>query len=55
MVRTAGRRGTVVAQPSSDVGEDARRSADQFVTAMRGLGISATDAVHLVRQTYQTT
>lgn len=55
VVLTGGRRGTVVAQPSSDVGEDARRSAGQFVTAMRGLGISPTDAVHLVRQAYQAT
>lgn len=55
VVRTGGRRGTVVAQPSSDVPEDARRSARLFVTAMRGLGISPAGAVHLVRQAYEAT
>ena len=52
VVRTAGRRGTVVAQPSTDVPEDARRSASQFVRTMRALGIPPTDALHLVRQAY---
>ena len=50
LVRTAGRRGTVVAEPSVDVGEDARRSASDFVQRMRALGLNRTDALNLVRQ-----
>jgi DNA-binding transcriptional regulator YhcF (GntR family) len=52
LVRTAGRRGTVVAEPSSDVGEDARRSASDFVRRMRALGLSPTETVQLVRQAF---
>jgi GntR family transcriptional regulator len=52
VVRTAGRRGTIVAEASSDVSGDARRSADQFVQRMRALGLTATEAMHLVRQAF---
>ena len=50
LVRTAGRRGTVVAEPSVDVGEDARRTATDFVRRMRALGLDPTETLHLVRQ-----
>ncbi len=49
-VRTAGRRGTVVAQPSLDVAEDARQAAADFVRHMRALGLDATQSIQLVRQ-----
>ena len=52
LVRTAGRRGTVVAEPSDDVGEDARRSASDFVRRMRALGLNPTETVQLVRQAF---
>ena len=52
VVRTAGRRGTVVAESSVDIGKDARQSADQFVQRMRALGLSATETMQLVRQAY---
>ena len=51
-VRTAGRRGTVVAEPSPDVGDDARRSASDFVRRMRALGLNPTEALQLVRQAF---
>jgi hypothetical protein len=51
-VRTAGRRGTVVAEPSTDAGEDARRSASEFVQRMRSLGLNPTETLHLVRQAF---
>lgn len=54
MVRTAGRRGTVVAERSADVGEDARRSAAAFVQLTRTLGMNRTDALNLVRQAFDT-
>jgi GntR family transcriptional regulator len=50
LVRTAGRRGTVVAARTEDVGEDARRSAADFVQRMRALGLSPTESLNLVRQ-----
>ena len=50
LVRTAGRRGTVVAEPSRDVGEDARRSASDYVQRMRALGLNRAEALNLVRQ-----
>lgn len=50
VVRTAGRRGTVVATPPSDVGEEARRSATEFVRHVRALGVNRTEALNLVRQ-----
>ena len=50
LVRTAGRRGTVVAEPSADVGEDARVSAADFVARMRAFGLTPTETVQLVRQ-----
>jgi len=50
LVRTAGRRGTVVAAPSDDVGEDARRSGSDFVQRMRALGLNRAEALNLVRQ-----
>ncbi len=52
IVHTAGRRGTVVAQASVDIGKDARRSADDFVRRMRSLGLSATETMQLVRQAF---
>ena len=52
LVRTAGRRGTVVAEPSMDVGEDARRSATDFVRRMRALGLDPTEILQLVRQAF---
>lgn len=52
LVRTAGRRGTVVAHPATDVPEEAERTTDRFVATMRGLGISPTDAVRLVHRAY---
>lgn len=52
IVRTAGRRGTVVAEPSLDVMEDARQSAADFVGRMRALGLDPTQAVQLVRQAF---
>lgn len=53
LVRTAGRRGTVVAEPSLDVAEDARRSASEYVRRMRALGLGPTQAIQLVRQAFQ--
>ncbi len=50
LVRTAGRRGTVVAEPSVDVGEDARRTAADFVRRMRALGVDPTETVRLVTE-----
>jgi DNA-binding transcriptional regulator YhcF (GntR family) len=50
LVRTGGRRGTVVAEPSLDVDEDARRAAVAFVQRMRALGLTSTETLHLVRQ-----
>ena len=52
IVRTAGRRGTVVAEPSLDIGKDARRSADEFVQRMRALGLNATETMQLVQQAF---
>jgi DNA-binding transcriptional regulator YhcF (GntR family) len=52
MVRTAGRRGTVVAEPSLDVMEDARQTAAAFVGRMRALGLDPTQAVQLVRRAF---
>ena len=52
LVRTAGRRGTVVAELSDDVGEDARRSASEFVRRMRALGLNPTETLQLVRQAF---
>lgn len=49
-VRTAGRRGTVVAEPTVDAGEDARRSVSDFVQRMRALGLNPTETLQLVRQ-----
>ena len=51
-VRTAGRRGTVVAEPSLNVDDDARRSASDFVRRMRALGLNPTEALQLVRQAF---
>lgn len=51
-VRTAGRRGTVVAEPSLNVDDDARRSATDFVRRMRALGLNPTEALQLVRQAF---
>lgn len=50
LVRTAGRRGTVVAETSTDVTEDARTSAADFVRRMRGFGLTPTETVQLVCQ-----
>lgn len=50
LVRTAGRRGTVVAEPSDDVPAEARRSAVEFVQRMRGLGLTPTETVLVVRE-----
>lgn len=52
VVRTAGRRGTVIAAPSTDVGEDARKTANDFVSRMRALGLNPTEVLQLVRQAY---
>lgn len=52
LVRTAGRRGTVVAEASVHADEDARRTAADFVRRMRALGLSPTQAVQLVRQAF---
>lgn len=52
VVRTAGRRGTVVAQPATDAANEARRTSERFVATMRGLGISAAEAVRLVHRAY---
>lgn len=52
IVRTAGRRGTVIAAPSPDIGEDARQTANDFVSRMRALGLTPTEALQLVRQAY---
>ncbi|GAA3614979.1 GntR family transcriptional regulator [Microlunatus ginsengisoli] len=49
-IRTAGRRGSVVAEPAADAGEDARRSAAEFVRRMRGLGLGPIETLQLVRQ-----
>lgn len=49
-MRTAGRRGTVVAEPSADVAEDAKVSAADFVRRMRAFGLTPTETVQLVRQ-----
>ncbi len=54
LVRTAGRRGTVVAERSDDVAVDARRSASEFVHRMRGLGLTPTETVLLVRRALET-
>jgi GntR family transcriptional regulator len=51
-VRTAGRRGTVVAEPSLDVADDARQSAAAFVRRMRALGLDPTQTLQLVRQAF---
>ena len=53
-VRTAGRRGTVVAEPSTVVSDDARRSAADFVRRMRALGLNPTETLQLVRQVLDT-
>ena len=50
LVRTASRRGTVVAEPFVDAGEDARQSASDFVQRMRALGLNRAEALNLVRQ-----
>ena len=51
LVGTAGRRGTVVAEPSRDVGEDAPPDpASDYVQRMRALGLNRTEALNLVRQ-----
>jgi GntR family transcriptional regulator len=52
LVRTAGRRGTVVAEPAPDPTAEARRTTDRFVATMRGLGMTVTDAVQLVHRAY---
>ena len=49
-ISTAGRAGSVVAQRTVDVGEDARRSASEFVRRMRGLGLSPAETIQLVRR-----
>jgi DNA-binding transcriptional regulator YhcF (GntR family) len=54
LVRTAGRRGTVVAEPTLDVDEDARRSTSDFVHRMRALGLNPTETLQLVRQAFNT-
>lgn len=51
-VRTAGRRGTVVAELSLDVVDDARQSAADFVRRMRALGLDPTQTLQLVRQAF---
>lgn len=53
LVRTAGRRGTVVAEPSVDVAVDARLSAADFVRRMRGLGLSPDQTVQLLWQAFE--
>lgn len=52
LVRTGGRRGTVVAHATTDVTAEAERTTDRFVATMRGLGISAADAARLVHRAY---
>ena len=54
LVRTAGRRGTVVAERSHDVPADARRSASDFVRRMRALGLTPSETVVLVRRALET-
>jgi DNA-binding transcriptional regulator YhcF (GntR family) len=53
LLRTAGRRGTVVAEPATDVPAEAQRAADRFVATMRGLGVPVADAVRLVHRAYE--
>lgn len=52
LIRTAGRRGTVVAHPADDTSAEAERTTDRFVATMRGLGVSGADAVRLVHRAY---
>lgn len=54
LVRTAGRRGTVVAEPGDDVPAAAQQSASDFVRRMRGLGLTPNETVLLVRRALET-
>lgn len=50
VVATAGRRGTVVADPHVEVTDEAHRQTAAFVARLRGLGISPSETIRLVRQ-----
>lgn len=50
IVATAGRRGTVVADPHVEVAAEAHRQTLDFVARLRGLGVSSSETIRLVRQ-----
>lgn len=50
IVATAGRRGTVVADPHVEVAAEAHRQTAAFVARLRGLGVSSSETIRLVRQ-----
>ena len=50
LVRTAGRRGTIVAESSEDVPADAQHSAAEFVRRMRGLGLTPNQTILVIRE-----
>lgn len=54
LVRTGGRRGTVVSEPPSQGEDDARQSAVDFVQRMRALGLNSTETLQLVRRVLNT-
>ena len=50
VVATAGRRGTVVADPHVEVAAEAQRLTAVFVARLRGLGVTSSETIRLVRQ-----
>lgn len=52
VVRTAGRRGTVVAEPPGGGAAEPLSSVNAFVARMRSLGVPPAEAVRLVRLAY---